>query len=104
MVKKLKHDRYLEDLCDQIKENYDAILTNVPIFSDEKKHSSKRRIIAEIDILAVKENKFDIYEVKCSYRIIKAKHQLKKIKKLLPKVENTFFFCGDSGIIESVLC
>ena len=104
MVKKLKHDRYLEDLCDKIKDNYDTIITNIPLFSDEKKRSNKRRIVAEIDILAIKEDRFDIYEVKCSYRIIKAKHQLKKIKKILPKVENTFFFCGDSGILEAVLC
>ena len=62
----------------------------------------KRRILAEIDVLAVKEGQVDVYEVKCSNRIIKAKKQLKRIKRLMPDVDQTFFFCGDSGLIQRI--
>jgi len=93
----LKHDRYLEDLCEQIKGDYDDIYTNVELFSKRK------RKIAEIDILAVKDNRYYVYEVKCSYRISKAKRQLRKIKKLLPRVRQLFFFCGESGIVEAIV-
>jgi len=57
-------------------------------------------LIAEIDLIGVRKNYIDIYEVKCSHRISKAKHQLKKIKKVISvktKVRNVFFFCGGSG-------
>ena len=81
-------------MCDSLKEDYDVLHTNIPLFS------SKNRPIAEIDIIAKKGNKYDIYEVKCSHRPTKAKKQLSKIKKVLSKtvkVRNAFFFCGESG-------
>ncbi|MBD3164354.1 hypothetical protein GF323_04085 [Candidatus Woesearchaeota archaeon] len=56
--------------------------------------------MAEIDILGIKKDVCDIYEVKCSYRISKARRQLKKIKKHISKsskIRNVFFFCGESG-------
>ncbi|MCB9362930.1 hypothetical protein H6504_05825 [Candidatus Woesearchaeota archaeon] len=98
-IAKLKHDRYIEDLCSKIEQEYDVLYTNVPVFSKR----NKRRRVAEIDVLAVKENKYDVYEVKCSYRITKAKKQLKRIKRLLPRVTNSFFFCGESSSLEMVL-
>lgn len=91
--KLIKHDKYVDDLRGQLASEYDQILTNVPLYS--KKH----RLVAEIDILAIKDDYCDIFEVKCSYRITKARHQLKKIKKLLSsfsKVRKSFFFCGES--------
>jgi hypothetical protein len=95
--KKLKHDLYLEGLCEKIKSDYDYLSTNVRLYSNKRK--KKRRVIAEIDILAVKGNRYDVYEVKCSYRITKARKQLKRIKRIMPEVRNTFFFCGASGVI-----
>jgi predicted RecB family endonuclease len=92
-----KHDQYLEDLCQSIKDDYDEIWTNVPLFSPRK------RKVAEIDILAVKDNKYYVYEVKCSYRIAKAKRQLRKIKKLLPNIREMFFFCGEWNVLERVV-
>jgi hypothetical protein len=66
-------------------------------------YSKKKRLVAEIDILAVKDGSFDVYEVKCSYRITKAKHQLKKIRKIFPNdIRKAFFFCGESGSIVTV--
>lgn len=97
MVRKIKHDVYIEDLCKRIKPRYDSLSTNIIVFS--KKNRSRRRVIAEIDVLAVKNNRCDVYEVKCSHRVAKARKQLKKIKKLMPEVDNVFFFCGSSGLL-----
>jgi hypothetical protein len=91
-----KHDVYVEDLCLKIKPDYDILYTNVPLYS------KRQRKVAEIDILAQHKEGYDAYEVKCSYRITKAKRQLLKIKRSLPGVRKLFFFCGESGVIESI--
>jgi hypothetical protein len=62
-------------------------------------YSPKKRLVGEIDVLAFKDDVCDIYEVKCSYRIAKAKRQLEKVKKHIEKaspVRNIFFFCGEA--------
>ena len=92
MILNIKHDVYVKDLCAMIKPNYDFLSTNVRLFSNKKK-----RVLAEIDILAMKNGRVDVYEVKCGNRIIKAKKQLKRIRRLMPNVNDTFFFSGDSG-------
>jgi hypothetical protein len=74
--KLIKHDKYVEQLCELIEPRYDFLRKNVPLYS------KKKRLVAEIDILAFKKRKCDIYEVKCSHRIIKAKRQLNKITKI----------------------
>ena len=75
-LKLSKHDMYVLELKNKIKDNYDSISVNVPV-----KHS--KRSLGEIDIIAKKGNRFDLYEVKCSYRILKAKKQLSRVKKYL---------------------
>ncbi len=65
-------------------------------------YSPRKRMIAEIDIVAIKDGCWDIYEVKCSWRISKAKRQLKKIRKILSgylTVRRSAFFCGESGVL-----
>jgi hypothetical protein len=99
--KLIKHDRYLESLCDKIEPDYDRILRNIPLYSRRK------RLIGEIDILAVKDDHCDIYEVKCSHRFHKAHKQLYKIRKILhenhyARVKNMFFFCGESGLLMNI--
>lgn len=79
-----------------IRSDYDTILTNLPLYSNVK----RTRLIAEIDVLGIRENIFDVYEVKCSYRKTKAMKQLKRIRRLLPHTTNTYFYCGESQIIE----
>ena len=64
-----KHDQYVEELCSRIKEDYDSISKNIVL-------KKKKRSLGEIDILAKKGNSIDLYEVKCSYRITKAKKQV----------------------------
>lgn len=97
IIKLSKHDRYVHKLVQQIKSSYDTIDTHVAL-------DNSRRRMAEVDILAKKGDIIDVYEVKCSYRIIKAKKQLKRIKRIL-NVEkiNLFFFCGASSRLEEVL-
>lgn len=95
-IKLSKHDRYVLELKDRIKDNYDSISTNVPL-----RHS--KRSLGEIDIIAKKGDRFDLYEVKCSYRIVKAKKQLDRLKKYL-KLENSrsYFYCGNSKSLVTV--
>ena len=89
-----KHDRYVIELCERIKDQYDSVSVNVPI-------RCRRRLLGEVDIIARKGNHADIYEVKCSHRIIKAKKQLKRIGKYLQKinVDKSYFYCGSSGLL-----
>lgn len=79
---------------------YDVIYTNVPLYS------KKNRLVGEIDILAFRDGYYDIFEVKCSFRLSKAKRQLRKIKKIISsidtRVNNLFFFCGESGTLTEV--
>ena len=91
-----KHDRYVLDLKEKIKHRYDFISVNVKILG-------KKRNLGEIDLVAKKGNKVDLYEVKCSHRIVKAKKQLHKIKKLLDlEKSRTYFYCGNSGALMGV--
>jgi hypothetical protein len=87
-VRLSKHDRYVEELCSRIKQDYDSISTNVKL-------ANKKRSLAEIDVLAKKGNDVDIYEVKCSYRITKAKKQASSIRKhFSERISNFYFYCG----------
>jgi len=96
VVIRIKHDIYLHDLCERVKYDYDSLSTNVRLFS------KKGRVLAEIDLLAVREDCCDVYEVKCSYRITKARKQLLRIKRLMPHITNLYFFCGASGTLKEV--
>ncbi len=81
-----KHDLYIKELCQKIKYEYDSLSTNVKI-------KKKKRFLGEIDVLAKKDNKIDLYEVKCSFRIVKARKQAKSLRKHL-HVNNIYFYCG----------
>ena len=85
-----KHEHYVHLLSRIVESSYDQILLNVPIYSKRK------RLVGEIDLVGVKDGRYDIYEVKCSYRISKAKRQLEKVKGHLERhmVRDAFFFCG----------
>ena len=91
-----KDDRYVLELSDKIKDKYDSISVNVPV-----RHS--KRSLGEIDIVAKKGSRYDLYEVKCSYRILKAKKQLLRIKKHLNlKNAGSYFYCGNSKMLVTV--
>lgn len=91
-----KHDRYVLELKDKVKHKYDFISTNVKV-------TSRKRSLGEIDLIGRKGNYIDLYEVKCSHRILKAKKQLERMKRLMnlgnPRM---FFYCGSSGALVGV--
>lgn len=88
-----KHDRYLQELCSKIKDEYDSISTNVKI-------SNRKRSLGEIDVIAKKGDSLDLYEVKCSYRITKAKKQANSIRKhFAQRIANFYFYCGATASI-----
>ena len=90
-IKLTKHDEYVLELCRLISENYDTIRTHIPIIN------SKRRTIAEIDVLAKKGEDIDIFEVKCSHRPFKARRQLSRLKRILKdQINHSYFYCGSS--------
>ena len=91
-----KHDRYVLELSDKIKNYYDSVSLNVPI-----KH--QKRSFGEIDIVAKKGDRLDLYEVKCSFRILKAKKQLDRMKRYL-KLEGagSYFYCGNSKALVTI--
>ena len=64
-------------------------------------HSPKGRLVGEIDLIAVNKTTVDIFEVKCSFRPVKARKQLAKIKKIfgseIDKTVNTWFYCGEAS-------
>jgi len=95
-AKLIKHDRYVKELVSLIRPNYDSISTHIFL-------SNNKRVIGEIDIVAEKNGKIDVFEVKCSYRIYKARQQLRKIKKYLDKpINNFFFYCGSANLLHLI--
>jgi len=92
-----KHERYVLLLSRIVESEYDEVLLNVPIYS------RRRRLVGEIDLVGIKDGTYDIFEVKCSHRIMKAKRQLEKIRNHMRgyHVRDTFFFCGAS---RSLIC
>jgi hypothetical protein len=62
-------------------------------------------MLGEIDILGIKGKKVHVFEVKCSYRIVKAKKQLMRIKKYLAAEDiSLFFYCGKSNFMQRIDC
>lgn len=51
MFKINKHDKYLQELYEKIKQDYDSVSTNVKI-------QKKKRSLCEVDILAKKGNEY----------------------------------------------
>ena len=91
-----KHDKYVLELSSKIKDDYDSVSVNVPV-------KYEKRLLGEIDIIARKGNRFDFYEVKCSYRIVKAKKQLQRIRRYFRfHAGRNYFYCGNSKLLVTV--
>lgn len=67
------------------------IYRSLPLFSE------RNRLIGEIDLVAVNATSVDVFEVKCSFRPVKARKQLLKIKKIFGNDldVSVFFYHGD---------
>lgn len=91
-----KHDQYVARLFERIKGEYDSIERHVVV-------RGRKSLKAEIDIIGRKGAHVDVYEVKCSPRVCKARRQLAHIRKLL-KVEDIslIFYCGMADKLELV--
>ncbi|MBI2208790.1 hypothetical protein HYU50_04825 [Candidatus Woesearchaeota archaeon] len=88
-----KHDRYVLELRDKIRHRYDSISVNVKV-------AGKKR---SLDLVARKGKKVDLYEVKCSHRIVKARKQLNRMRRLMNMEKSgAYFYCGSSGMLVSV--
>ena len=92
MLFTIKHDSYVVELKKKISYKYDSISTHVPF-------QISRKSKGEIDVYARKGDRIDLYEVKCSHRITKAKKQLKRARKCLGREGNSYFYCGSSGLL-----
>ena len=93
-----KHDKYVEELCISIQDRYDSLSKFITL-------KAKKRMLAEVDVLARKGDHVDLYEVKCSPRITKAKRQLRKVSRYLTNqnIENCYLYCGSSHSIMTLL-
>jgi len=93
VVSATKHDKYVIKLCKKIRADYDILFINMEL-------KRNKRLVGEIDIYARKGTRVDLYEVKCSYRIVKAKKQLKKLKNYLKLDKgHNYFYCGNSDLL-----
>ena len=91
-----KHDRYVLELRDKVNHKYDLISTNVKI-------PGRKRSLGEIDLIGKRGEAIDLYEVKCSHRIFKAKKQLERVKRILQLGNSkSYFYCGSSGALMSL--
>ncbi len=91
-----KHDRYVHELRNRVKHQYDFISTNVKI-------PGRKGNLGEIDLVGRKGSSIDLYEVKCSHRIVKAKKQLQRMQRLLQLDKSrAYFYCGSSGALTVV--
>lgn len=96
LVQLNKHDRYVKKLLQRLQGRYDVLYTHYPLFG-------RKCQLAEIDVMGIKGDTIDVYEIKCSPRMVKAKKQLSRIKRLLTdngvQQINTFFYCGLSNAV-----
>lgn len=97
----LKHDTYANELIQLLQTPALTIQQNLVLYSH------KGRMVAEIDIFIERKHSIQIIEVKCSFRLKKAKRQLQKIKKILaPQFEKPielYFYNGSSKELVSVM-
>jgi Holliday junction resolvase-like predicted endonuclease len=86
----------VQKLVTQIKSDYDDVSTHFRL-------SKKKRLVGEIDVIAKKGDELHLFEVKCSYRISKARRQLEKFKRILKAHNATcFFYCGAGDMLVEV--
>lgn len=86
-----RHEEHVLNLIEQLRKHYDSVRTNVVV-------EGRKRKLCEIDVLAMKDDEIDIFEVKCSPRLAKARKQMKKVKKYSRyKDANFYVYCGDSS-------
>lgn len=61
-----------------------SLKKNIVLFKSCK--AKRKRVVAKADVVAYKNVYCDVYEVKCSYHVTKARMQLTKIRKYVRNV------------------
>ena len=92
-----KHDRFVLELYKKVQDRYDYLILDYTI-------ANKKRMLGQVDLCGVKDDRTDLYEVKCSPRVHKAVKQLRRAQRIMNVNGNLFFYCGSSGAIQEVLC
>lgn len=60
-------------------------------------------MVGEIDVVARRGDEVHLFEVKCSYRIVKARKQLNKFKKIMRHQNmSCFFYFGAGNMIVEI--
>jgi len=95
LLKPNKHDRYVLDLYKKVADRYDYLILDYEL-------GKNKRLLGQVDLAGVKDDRTDLYEVKCSFRIHKAAKQLKRAKRIMNAKGDLFFYCGSSGQLEVV--
>jgi len=95
LLKPNKHDRYVQELYKKVQDRYDYLILDYEI-------GGSKRLLGQVDLAGIRKDKTDLFEVKCSYRIHKARKQLKRAQKIMRVQGNLFFYCGSSGQILEV--
>jgi len=91
-----KHDRYVDDLYVKVKGDYDFLYRHLTLFS-------KKRKVGEADLVGIRGDRVDLYEVKCSYRIHKARKQLLRLQRIFGrKGIALYFYCGSAKQLEAI--
>ena len=94
--KKLPHDKHLTDLYGLVKSKYTAILLNVDYpFSDGHQDG-------EVDLIGIKADGFDLYEVKSHYTPdaeVKAIKQLERAREYFGFQGNSYLYTPERKIL-----
>jgi hypothetical protein len=90
-----KHDKYVQELYKKVQDRYDYLILDYNL-------SRNKRKIGQIDLAGVKDDKTDLFEVKCSFRVHKAMKQLIRAKKNAQTNGQLYFYCGSSGQIKEI--
>jgi len=87
------HALYVWKLSKELQKDYSSVQTNVEL-------SNRRRILAEIDILAEKDGEVHVFEVKKSYRPTKAKEQFRRIRKhYAGNIAKFYLYCAEADML-----
>ena len=107
--KRLEDEAKIQALCEDM--SYKHVASKNGFLLEAAKTGSKqigkipgkKRSLGEIDLVAKKGHNIDLYEVKCSHRILKAKKQLKRMKRLMNLDKSrAYFYCGSSECLIDV--
>jgi hypothetical protein len=99
MGKKNKHDRTIDELEELVKGKYQMVLKNVNYTTP--RHCN---ILGELDLVGIRNDNWDIYEVKTYNGLDKAREQLQRAREHLQGCGNirAFYYSSETGKVEQI--